>query len=192
MPAARHRYRPSGRDGRPVVRRELPHPGATLDAFQIRDGCRHQAFTINTGRGQLGVPGGPSSCARPGRGPDTDREGHWPRAPAEQAPERQRGLGRVRPDCRGPARPSPVDAPHLPARAAPRRTQDAADSATAHRRPDHARAAQSVPTPRRTLALGTGPGQSVHPPARRSHSRPDGYPSTAHRAGAGPRTHREH
>ncbi len=35
------------------VRRELPHPGATLDAFEIRDGYRYQAFTTNTTRGQL-------------------------------------------------------------------------------------------------------------------------------------------
>jgi hypothetical protein len=38
---------------RVVVRRELPHPGATLDAFEIRDGYRYQAFTTNTRRGQL-------------------------------------------------------------------------------------------------------------------------------------------
>ncbi len=36
-----------------IVRRELPHPGATLDAFEIRDGFRYQAFTTNTARGQL-------------------------------------------------------------------------------------------------------------------------------------------
>jgi len=38
---------------RVIVRRELPHPGATLDAFEIRDGYRYQAFTTNTRRGQL-------------------------------------------------------------------------------------------------------------------------------------------
>ena len=38
---------------RVIVRRELPHPGATLDAFEIRDGYRYQAFTTNTPRGQL-------------------------------------------------------------------------------------------------------------------------------------------
>ena len=37
---------------RVIVRRELPHPGSTLDAFEIRDGYRYQAFTTNTGRGQ--------------------------------------------------------------------------------------------------------------------------------------------
>ncbi len=38
---------------RVIVRREHPHPGATLDAFEIRDGYRYQAVTTNTGRGQL-------------------------------------------------------------------------------------------------------------------------------------------
>ena len=38
---------------RVIVRRELPHPGATLDAFEIRDGYRYQAFTTNTPGGQL-------------------------------------------------------------------------------------------------------------------------------------------
>jgi len=38
---------------RVIVRRELPHPGATLDAFEIRDGYRYQAFSTNTPRGQL-------------------------------------------------------------------------------------------------------------------------------------------
>ena len=42
-------------DMRVIVRRELPHPGATLDAFEIRDGYRYQAFTTNTRRGQLAV-----------------------------------------------------------------------------------------------------------------------------------------
>jgi hypothetical protein len=38
---------------RVIVRRELPHPGATLDAFEVRDGFRYQAFTTNTSRGQI-------------------------------------------------------------------------------------------------------------------------------------------
>jgi len=40
-------------DMRVIIRRELPHPGATLDAFEIRDGYRYQAFSTNTPRGQL-------------------------------------------------------------------------------------------------------------------------------------------
>jgi hypothetical protein len=38
---------------RVIVHRELPHPGATLNAFEIRDGYRYQAFTTNTRRGRL-------------------------------------------------------------------------------------------------------------------------------------------
>ena len=44
-------------DMRVIVRRELPHPGATLDAFKIRDGHRYQAFTTNSPRGQLAFLG---------------------------------------------------------------------------------------------------------------------------------------
>lgn len=38
---------------RVVVRHKHPHPGATLDAFEIRDGYRYQAFTLNTPGWQL-------------------------------------------------------------------------------------------------------------------------------------------
>lgn len=47
------RWNSSCPDLRVIVRRELPHPGATLDAFEVRDGYRYQAFTTNTARGQL-------------------------------------------------------------------------------------------------------------------------------------------
>jgi len=40
-------------DMRVIVRRELPHPGATLDAVEVRDGYPYQAFTTNTRSGQL-------------------------------------------------------------------------------------------------------------------------------------------
>jgi hypothetical protein len=36
-----------------IVRRERPHPGAQLDAFEDRDGYRYQAMATNTGVGQL-------------------------------------------------------------------------------------------------------------------------------------------
>ena len=52
---------------RVIVRRELPHLGATLDAFEIRDGFRYQAFTTNTARGQLAFPARRGS--RTGSGP---------------------------------------------------------------------------------------------------------------------------
>lgn len=38
---------------RMLVRRERPHPGAQLDAFEERDGWRYQAFVTNTAFGQL-------------------------------------------------------------------------------------------------------------------------------------------
>ena len=38
---------------RVLVRRERPHPGAQLDAFEERDGWRYQAIATNTGVGQL-------------------------------------------------------------------------------------------------------------------------------------------
>jgi Transposase DDE domain group 1 len=42
---------PSGM--RILLRRERPHPGAQLDAFEERDGWRYQAMATNTGVGQL-------------------------------------------------------------------------------------------------------------------------------------------
>ena len=59
-----HEFRPgrgSGRDKVPdwpdamrvLVRRERPHPGAQLDAFEERDGWRYQAIATNTRVGQL-------------------------------------------------------------------------------------------------------------------------------------------
>ena len=50
---------------RVIVGRELPHPGATLDAFEIHDGYRYQAFTTNTGRGQLAFLPSTAPRARP-------------------------------------------------------------------------------------------------------------------------------
>ncbi len=38
---------------RVIVRRERPHPGAQLDAFEERDGYRYQAVCTNTAHGQL-------------------------------------------------------------------------------------------------------------------------------------------
>ena len=99
-----------------IVRRELPHAGATLDAFEIRHGYRYQAFTTSTTRGQLAFLPSPASCARPRRRPDPDREGHQHRTPALPAQPHQRGLGRARADRRGPTRPGPLDAANRPDR----------------------------------------------------------------------------
>ena len=38
---------------RVIVRRERPHPGAQLDAFEERDGWRYTAFATDTRFGQL-------------------------------------------------------------------------------------------------------------------------------------------
>jgi hypothetical protein len=38
---------------REIVRRECPHPGAQLDAFEERDGWRYQTFATNTKAGQI-------------------------------------------------------------------------------------------------------------------------------------------
>ena len=56
-----------------IVRRELPHPGATLDAFEVRDGYRYQAFTTNTVYGQLAFLGARHRAhARAGAGAATE------------------------------------------------------------------------------------------------------------------------
>lgn len=97
-------------DMRVVVRRELPHPGATLDVFEIRDGYRYQAFTTNTRHGQLAFLEARHRAHarvedRIRTGKDTGL-GHLP----SRHQEHQRGLGRARADRRGLARPGSVDA----------------------------------------------------------------------------------
>ena len=67
---------------RVIVRRQLPHPGATLDA-EIRDGYRYQAFTTNHQRADRAA-GSPPSRARPRRGPHPHRQGHRPGPPASR------------------------------------------------------------------------------------------------------------
>jgi Transposase DDE domain group 1 len=51
LPAAALAGYPAGT--RVIVRRERPHPGAQLDAFEERDGWRYTAFATDTGFGQL-------------------------------------------------------------------------------------------------------------------------------------------
>ncbi len=55
-----------------IVRREHPHPGAQLDAFEERDGYRYQVFATNTAVGQLAfsTPGtAPTPASRTGSAP---------------------------------------------------------------------------------------------------------------------------
>jgi hypothetical protein len=51
LPAAALAGYPAGT--RVIVRRERPHPGAQLDAFEERDGWRYTAFATDTALGQL-------------------------------------------------------------------------------------------------------------------------------------------
>jgi hypothetical protein len=51
LPAAARAGYPAGT--RVIVRRERPHPGAQLDAFEERDGWRYTAFATDTRIGQL-------------------------------------------------------------------------------------------------------------------------------------------
>jgi len=153
-------------DMRVIVRRELPHPGATLDAFEIRDGYRYQAFTTNTLRGQLAFLEARHRAHarvedRIRTGKDTGL-GHLP-SRHENINAVWVELALIAADLLALA--SPVDAAHRRARAAPRRTQDPALPAAARRGPDHPRTAQSVPAPGRALAVGAGSGPSLPAPA---------------------------
>ncbi len=172
------------------MRRELPHPGATLDAFEIWDGYRYQAFsTINTARGQLAFLPSPASGARPRRGPDPDREGHRHRAPALQAHPHQCCLGRARADRRGPARAGPVDAAHRPARAAPGRTPRRCATGCCTSPPAspaaNARCSCAWPStgPGRSRSPGPSPvyGTSRSRPDRQHHRDPTSQRSRRHR-----------
>jgi len=150
---------------RVIVRRELPHPGATLDAFEIRDGYRYQAFTTSTATGQLAFL--EARHRAHARVEDRIRTGKDTGLGPPALPTRphQRHLGRARPDRRGPARLRPVDAAHTGARASPRRAQDASLPTAARRGSHHPRPTQGLPAPGRALALGTRPRESVPAPA---------------------------
>ena len=159
---------------RVIVRRELPHPGATLDAFEIRDGFRYQAFTTNTGRGQTAFL--EARHRAHARVEDRiahrqgHRQGHRPGPPALPTRGHQRRLGRAVADRRGPARAGPDDAADRSARPAPGRTQDPALPTAPHRRPHHPRTTPRVPTPRSALALDPRARPSI--PAPTAHPAP--------------------
>src|SRR4051812_10607870 len=96
---------------RVIVRRERPHPGAQLDAFEERDGWRYTAFATDTRVGQLAALDA-RHRARPSRGPYPHREGHRPRPlPVPVVPNQHRLADRRhagrRPDRRDPA-PAPA------------------------------------------------------------------------------------
>ncbi len=92
---------PQWPDGmRVLVRRERPHLGAQLDAFEERDGWRYQAIATNTRCRAAGVPRSSPPRARPGRGPHPASQGRRPGPVAVQAVRDQRSLARARPDRR--------------------------------------------------------------------------------------------
>ncbi len=79
---------------RVIVRREHPHPGATLDALPDPrripvSGVHHQHPRRTTT-----VSGRPAPGPRTGQGPDPDRQGHRYRAPALPAHPHQPGVER--------------------------------------------------------------------------------------------------
>jgi hypothetical protein len=119
---------------RVIVRRELPYPGATLDAFEVRDGYRYQAFTTTTTpRGQLAFLEARHRAHarvedRIRTGKDTGL-GHLP-SRHEKINKVWVELALIAADLLALAQ---FDAAHRRTRAAPRRTQDAALPALAHR-----------------------------------------------------------
>lgn len=83
---------------RVIVRREGPHAGAHLDAFEERDGWRYTAFATEHSRRATCPPRCTPPRARPGGGPHPHREGHRPgplpvpHGGAPQAGSRERRL----------------------------------------------------------------------------------------------------
>jgi len=95
---------------RVIVRRERPHPGAQLDAFEERDGWRYTAFATDTRAGQLAALDA-RHRTRPGRGPDPLREGHRPGpVPVAVVRDQRRVAGRGH-ACGRPDRLDPAPAP---------------------------------------------------------------------------------
>lgn len=72
-----------------IVRRERPHPGASLTLFEVADGYRYQAVATNTTTGQLGFLEARHRAHRQ-RAVVEHRGGCWPHG----APPRRRADGR--------------------------------------------------------------------------------------------------
>jgi len=150
---------------RVIVRRERPHPGATLDAFEIRDGYRQQAHTTNTPSGELAFL--EARHRAHARVEDRIRTG------------KDTGIGHL------PSRHNHINkvwielALIVADRLALSQSMLLANEPELHRAEpktlryrllyvaarDHPRPAQGVSAPGRALVLGTRPGPSPHPPA---------------------------
>ena len=96
---------------RVIVRRERPHPGAQLDAFEeARRLALHRVRHRHRVRAAR-PPRRPPPRARPGRGPHPLREGHRPRPLPVPVVRDQRRLADRRHARRRPARLDPAPAP---------------------------------------------------------------------------------
>jgi hypothetical protein len=148
---------------RVIVRREHPHPGAQLDAFEERDGFRYTAFATDTPTGQLAHLDARHRaharvedrirCAK-----DTGLD-HFP-LPHLRDQRRLADRGDAR---RRPAHPHPEPSP--PGRSRQGRTQDPALPTPARLRTDHPRRPPD-PAPRPgLLALGERTRDRLRPTA---------------------------
>jgi hypothetical protein len=151
---------------RVIVRRERPHPGAQLDAFEERDGWRYTAFATDTA---TGPPRRPPPRTRPGRRPHPLRQGHRPGPHPvtdirDQPGVADRGHARRRPHHLDPA-PTPAR------RVGQGRAQDPALPAAARRREADPRPTPAPATHPTLLALGPPARRRVHPSRRAARPR---------------------
>ena len=162
LPAASLAGYPAGT--RVIVRRERPHPGAQLDAFEERDGWRYTAFATDTPVGQLAHL-------------DARHRAHA-RVEDRIRCAKDTGLDHF------PVRAFAINAAWLtvvmlavdllacdPAPAAARRprqgrAEDAALPAAARRRPPHPRTTPALAPHPTHLALGPRPRRGVRPASR--------------------------
>ena len=149
---------------RVIVRRELPHPGATLDAFEIRDGYRYQAFTTNTRTGQLAFLEARHRAHarvedRTRTGKDTGL-GHLP-SRHQNINEVWTELALIAADLLALTQSMLLTTEPDLHRAEPKTLRYRLLHTTAH----HPRPAQGLPPPGRALALGPHPREGVPAPA---------------------------
>ncbi len=155
-----------------LIRRERPHPGAQLDAFEERDGWRYQCIATDTAAGQLAFL-------------DARHRAHA-RVEDRIRCGKDTGLGRF------PSRTFAINAAWLTAvmlavdllawtqtillhdqpAAGQSRTEDAALPAPARRRPPRPRRPPAPAPPRPALALGHPPRRRLHPLRRPAPTRP--------------------
>ena len=145
---------------RVLVRRERPHPGATISVFEAHDGWRYQCLATDTPR-TAAVPGSPAPRPRPRRGPGQSDQADRHRPLPVPRVRHQPGLAAAGVDCGGSDR---LDPDHPPRRCpGRRRTEEAALPTPPHRRPDRPRPTQDPDQDRHQLALGRADCRCVRP-----------------------------